>query len=571
MRRLMITLALAGSTPALAQQFPPPQPRQDQGDRILREEMEKARERLLRQQTPHVATPAVPAPAAAPAAAGDGGAQDPAAVEERAPMFRIERIEVEGGELLPSSVLERRLGPFRGLALGAVRIGLLLQGLNKDLIDAGFITSRAYALGQNLAGGVLSLRIVPGRIEAIRYNGHPFVVEAWADAGLRLALPMGVDDILQLRDIEQGLDQLNRVRGRQAQVRILPGEMPGASVLDIVDPPAASAWRPWLGMDNQGSRSTGSRRLRLGLEAGDLAGFNETFNLGYTGSIETNALNAGLSLPWGYNTFSMLATWSEYQSLIGNVALLYGTSTNYAAAWNRLLYRDQDSKIGGDLALSLREARREINNVGLVPQRLTVLRAGVNRLSRFDAAAGSGQWTVDGGLSRGLEAFGAMSDVGSSAGPAARSRFSKLDVSASVVLNLPGSWSLRGNGAAQWSGVPLFSSEQIFVGGVASVRGFAESAQAGDRGGYWRSELARGFAMAAFGTPWQVEPFGFWDAGHVRMLASGRAATLMSTGLGLRLAGRAGSFEAIAGRPVVKPADMPDAAFRLNLALTLFF
>ncbi|KAB2967968.1 ShlB/FhaC/HecB family hemolysin secretion/activation protein [Zoogloea sp.] len=564
MRRLLIGLALAGGAPALAQQAPLPPPRQDQGDRILREEMEKERERLLRQQAPRIEQQAGATAAAA-------AALDPAAVTERAPMFRVGRIEVDGGSLLPARVLERRLAPFRELELGAVRITLLLQGLNKDLIDAGFITSRAYVLSQNLSGGVLSLRIVPGRVEAIRYNGRLIEPAGWSDAGLRLALPMAVGDILQLRDIEQGLDQLNRGRGRQAQVRIVPGETPGGSLLDILDPPVASAWHPWLGMDNQGSRSTGSRRLRLGLEAADLAGLSETLNLGYTGSLETNALNAGLSLPLGYNTFSLLATWSEYQSLIGNVALLYGTSTNYAAVWNRLLYRDQDTKVGSDVALSLREARREINNVGLVPQRLSVLRAGINRLTRFESLAGSGQWTVDAGFSRGLDAFGAMSDVGSRAGPAARARFGKLDVSGGAALHLPGNWSLRGNGAWQWSGVPLFSSEQIFVGGVASVRGFAESAAAGDRGGYWRSELVRSLAAASSGGPWQFEPFGFWDAGHVRALASGRASTLMSAGLGLRVASRSGAFEVIAGRPVVRPADMPDAAFRLNLSLTLFF
>lgn len=563
MRRLLISLTLACSLPALAQQAPVPAPRQDQGDRILREEMERERERLLRQQAPRIESPAQEAAAVAD--------EDPATVVERAPMFRVERIEVEGGSILPARILERRLAPFRGLELGAVRIGRLLQGLNQDLIEAGFITSRAYALSQNLSGGVLGLRIVPGRIEAIRYNGRLIRPDAWTDAGLRLALPMVVGDVLQLRDIEQGLDQLNRGRGRQAQVRIVPGETPGGSLLDIVDPPVESAWRPWLGADNQGSRSTGARRLRLGLEVSDLGGFNEILNLGYTGSLETNALNASLSLPWGYNTFSLLTTWSEYQSLIGNVALLYGTSTNHALAWNRLLYRDRDTKIGGDLALSLREARREINNVELVPQRLSVLRAGINRLTRFESGAGSGQWTFDGGLSRGFDTFGAMRDVGSNAGPAARTRFGKLDVSGSAVLHLPGNWSLRGNGAWQWSGVPLFSSEQIFVGGVASVRGFPESAAGGDRGGYWRTEVARSLSAAPLDVPWQFEPFGFLDVGHVRALASGRASTLMSTGLGLRVASRSGSAELIAGRPVVSPSELPDSAFRLSLSMSLFF
>ena len=524
--------------------------------------MERERERLLRQPTPRIEQPA------APAAVGPDPAEV-AEVAEIAPMFRIEHIELQGGDLMPAGVLARRLRPFTGLDLGTVRIGLLLQGLNADLIEAGLITSRAYVVSQNLASGVLGLRIVPGRIEAIRYNGRPLEADAMDTPGVRLALPMGVGDILQLRDIEQGLDQLNRLRGRQAQVRIVPGQTPGGSVLEFADPPAASAWRAWLGADNQGSPSTGARRLRLGLETGDLFGLNENLNLGYTGSLETNALNAGLSLPWGYNTFSLLTTWSEYQSLIGNVALLHGSSTNHAASWNRLLFRDRDTKVAADLALSVREARREINNVALAPQKLTVLRAGINRLTRFESPALAGQWMVDGGFSRGLDALGAMGEAGAGSGPVARARFGKLDVSGSAALYLPGNWSLRGNGAWQWSGVPLFSSEQIFVGGVASVRGFAESAAGGDRGGYWRTELGRSIGGMPAGV--HLEPFAFLDAGHVRTLASGRAATLMSAGLGLRAAIRAGNLEVIVGKPVVSPSGMPDTAFRLNLSLTLFF
>lgn len=555
---LALASALALSGAAQAQQLPV-QPRQDQGDRILREEMERERERLLRQPTPRIEQPATPA------AVG----QDPAEVAESGPVFRIARIDVQGDDLLPAAVLARRLQPFTGFELGAVRIGLLLQGLNADLIEAGLITSRAYVVSQNLASGVLSLRIVPGRIEAIRYNGRLLEADAHSDAGVRLALPMRAGDILQLRDIEQGLDQLNRLRGRQAQVRIVPGDTPGGSVLEFVDPPPASSWRGWLGGDNQGSPATGTRRLRLGLEVGDLLGLNESLNLGYTGSLETNALNAGLSLPWGYNTFSLLTTWSEYQSLIGNVALLHGSSTNHAVSWNRLLLRDRDSKVAADVSLSVREARREINNVALAPQKLTVLRAGINRLTRFESAGLAGQWIVDAGFSRGLDAFGATGDVGAGGGPAPRARFGKLDVSGSTALYLPGNWSLRGNGAWQWSGVPLFSSEQIFVGGVASVRGFAESAAGGDRGGYWRTELGRSLVAAPSGV--HLEPFAFWDAGHVRALASGRASTLMSAGLGLRAAAAAGSLELVAGRPVVHPSDMPDTAFRLNLSLSLFF
>jgi hypothetical protein len=278
-------------------------------------------------------------------------------------------------------------------------------------------------------------------------------------------------------------------------------------VLEFVDPPAASAWRAWLGADNQGSPSTGTRRLRLGLETGDLLGLNENLNLGYTGSLETNALNAGLSLPWGYNTFSLLTTWSEYQSLIGNVALLHGSSTNHAASWNRLLFRDRDTKVAADLALSVREARREINNVALAPQKLTVLRAGINRLTRFESPALVGQWIVDGGFSRGLDALGAMGDAGAGSGPVARARFGKLDVSGSAALYLPGNWSLRGNGRGSGAVCPC-SRRSRSSWAAWPACGLCRVCRGRRSGGYWRTELGRSLGAIPAGAHLEPLPSG---------------------------------------------------------------
>jgi hemolysin activation/secretion protein len=187
--------------------------------------------------------------------------------------------------------------------------------------------------------------------------------------GVRLALPMGVGDILQLRDIEQGLDQLNRLRGRQAQVRIVPGQTPGGSVLEFVDPPASVGLARLAGRRQPGQPC--HRRAAPAPGPGDgrpASASTRTSTSATRAAWRPMRSTPACPSPWGYNTFTLLTTWSEYQSLIGNVALLHGSSTNQAASWNRLLFRDRDTKVAADLALSVREARREINNVVLAPR-----------------------------------------------------------------------------------------------------------------------------------------------------------------------------------------------------------
>lgn len=546
------------SATAFAQQ-PPTSPRLDPGDKIMREQMEQERERLLRQKTPQIDIERIPS-------ATD---IDPTDITDPEPTFLIERIELHGADLLTPEQIEPVTAPFRGLRLGVNRINLLLSRLNRLLIDSGYITSRAYVADQSLASGVLHLTIVAGKIEKLRYNGQELPADGRNLPGVRLSLPFAAGDTLQLRDLEQGIDQLNRLRANQADVKILPGETPGGSIVDITNR-QSRLWQGSLAADNQGSSTTGSTRYRANIAAGDLLGLMESINLGYTGSLETNAVNGSIAIPFGYSTVTLLGTWSEYQNLIEDTALLYGTSRNSAISWNHQFFRDKSTKAAVDISLSHRQAKREINNVALMPQKLTVARIGVNRLTRFSHGQRLGQWTIDTGLAKGLTWLNADRDAADLPTGAARAQFTKLDASASIMLPLADILSWRSNLTAQWSRTPLFSSEQIFAGGVSSVRGFNESAAGGDKGLVLRNELAIDGLPPVWGKL-KAEPFVFLDAARVAAIADNYRQSLVSLGLGARINLAAGGLEIIVGRPISKPANLAKTGSRLDIALTWMF
>lgn len=554
MRRLLV-LALAAAFAAAADaQLAPP--RQDLGDKIMREQMEKERERILQRSAPRIETGNL----------GQAADVDPDSVADPEPTFLVERIELTGSWPGAPGDFERAVRPFAHRRLGVNRINLLLSRLNVRLVDAGYITSRAYVSDQNLAAGTLRLTVVPGIIETLRYDGADLPAHGWDRPGLRLALPFAAGDILYLRDIEQGIDQLNRLRGNNVEVKIEPGAAAGGSIVDIVNKPGRR-WQALLGVDNQGSEVTGMTRYRASVDAGNLLGMMENLSVGYTGSLDTNALNASLSIPFGYGTMTLLETWSEYQSLIGTTALMLGTSRNEALAWNYLFHRDRDSKAAFDLSLSRRSANRNINNLELLPQRLAVLRAGANRLRRFAVNQGNGQWTLDLGISQGLARLGADRDAANLPAAAARSQFTKVDVAGALLLPIAGKLSWRGSVSGQTSRVPLFSSEQLFAGGVATVRGFAESAVGGDRGWLTRNEIVHE-GMPPFMSRYKADPFLYCDAARVTTLADGRKRSLAAVGAGLRLNLGSGGLELLFGRPIAAPADLPNVRWRLNAALT---
>ncbi|WP_197368163.1 ShlB/FhaC/HecB family hemolysin secretion/activation protein, partial [Ralstonia solanacearum] len=184
---------------------------------------------------------------------------------------------------------------------------------------------------------------------------------------------------LKLSDLEQGVDQINRLRRNQAEVQILPGQAPGGSVIALANQPG-DRFRFSAGTDNYGSRATGTTRLRAGIDADNALGFQEAVSLSYIGTRDTNAAIVSAAVPFGYNTFSYTGSLSEYNSLIGDTALLYGRTFGHTFGWNRVIERDQAGRTAFDVTLTHRRSEREVNNLLFEPQSLSVLRVALSGL-----------------------------------------------------------------------------------------------------------------------------------------------------------------------------------------------
>lgn len=560
MRRLLpLSLAIFGA-PIFAQ-ADTTSPVRDPGERLQREWQERERERALER---------APGSLAIPMEVEDTWGDSPERLPEDGPTFLIREVVWQGEWPLPARKFKQVTEAFIGKPLGIRRINLLLDRLNRFLVESGYITSRAYIGSQNLGSGVLSITVVPGHIESIRYNGEPVPRAGWNRPGLRLALPMREGDILRLPDIEQAVDQLNRLRRNRVQVQLKPGDSAGGTLIDFVNTPdKAAQYR--VTADNQGSPGTGKLRIQVGAETGDLLGLMESFSVGLTSSLETNAVYAAASLPIGYSTLSMMTSWSEYQNLIGDTALVYGTSESVTAAWNYLIHRDRTSKTALDASLIRRNAKRMVNNARLTPQTNASARVGINRLTRFETQRGTGQWTVDIGLVRGLDAFNADRDPADLPPEAARGQFDKLEVSASLALPLADGYAWRARANGQWSRHALYSSEQMFLGGVASVRGFAESALGGDRGLQLRTELVKENLAPVWGGRFRLEPYLFLDAGQVETVADATRQSIAGLGAGLRIGHARGQAELIAGWPIKRADGLEGQGPRFNISLSYRF
>lgn len=553
---------MAMAAPAMAQvPSAGPIPPEDPAQRLLREQRQRELQREATQPPAQIESRVPDAP--------DMRVED---VVETATTFEIHRIEVEGNTVLSEAEIAAITTPFVGHQLGANRINLLLRRFTEAFVARGYITTRAYLGQQNLASGVLRVTVVPGRVEAFQLNGRTLRPGSqwwfdasgggWVtDAGTVWQFP-APGDTLRLADLEQGVDQINRLRRNRAEMQILPGQTPGGSIVALANEPG-DRFRFNAGVDNYGSRVTGISRTRLGIDADNALGLQESFGVSYVGTLDTNAAVASAAVPFGYDTFSYTASLSEYQNTIGDTALLYGRSVGHTFGWNRVISRNQTGRQALDLTLTWRKSEREINNLQLDPQRLTVLRAAWSGLWRFAASGQQGYVTAEAGYSRGLSAFHATQDPGDIHRDEAHAQFNKLDASTTMQLPLPLlakrvqlAW--RAQLVGQWTNVALFGSEQIFAGGMSTVRGFREGVISGDRGAYLRNELAWANAPAIGGV--RMEPYLFLDGGEAQYVATRQWQAVVGTGAGIRLsaqwAGQSFTSELLVGAPLAQPAAL---------------
>ncbi|PVZ87802.1 hypothetical protein C9426_09330 [Serratia sp. S1B] len=174
------------------------------------------------------------------------------AFPQESPCFRIDQVVLSGHEALPRWLpLQRLANQAQGQCLGGKGINLLMSTLQNRLVDHGYVTTRVLAPQQDLKSGTLQLKILPGLVRQIKLtpdSGH-YVT-------LFNAFPPRAGRLLDLRDIEQGLENLQRLPTVQASMEIVPGEQPGESDI-VLHWQQSKIWRVGVSLDDSGSKTTG--------------------------------------------------------------------------------------------------------------------------------------------------------------------------------------------------------------------------------------------------------------------------------------------------------------------------
>ncbi len=459
------------------------------------------------------------------------------------------------------------------------QINNVLRVITNKYVSKGYITSRAFVSPQELGDGNLEVIIVEGQIEDIQSNED----SGYNDAALKAAFSGLKNKTLNLRDLEQGIDQLSRLQSSEPKIDIAPGTLPGTSTVIVNRNNLGPSIRTNLSLNNDGSSSTGRFQSNIGVDIDNLFGRADYLSLYFTRSVEgssqigTEGFGGFISVPQGYWTISANAGSFSYESILdanGQLFVNDGTSWNASVTVDRLLYRDSKTKVSVSGALSVIDTENNIQGIRISSSSFRLTSANIDW--RLQRRLKRGLISASIGLQRGINLLGAETADFGPGGANTDFRVLKANLiyrQRAEIGSVKFGYSalLRAQSAFD----PILSASRFSIGGSSTVRGFRDDGISGRHGITFRQQADFPIKRLFKSSSWQSQLSGFlsYDAGGIFQRNSDdfERGFLHSGTLGLRFSNKLLDIEAYASRPFDAPNFVERKDIEFAFAIRLGF
>jgi hemolysin activation/secretion protein len=506
------------------------------------------------------------------------------------PCFRIDRFaldvpdtlsdpgRVQGASALPQdrfAFAREWLDHYAGVCVGKQGIDMLITGLSQQILSRGYITTRVLLPEQDLSSGTLKLALIPGVIRHMRFSDEK-LRGTW-----KTAFPTGDGELLNLRDIEQGLEQMKRVTSQDVSMQIVPADVPGQSDV-VLEVKRGKPWTVVASIDNSGTRATGRPQGNLSVGIDNPLGLNDVFNVGVSQDLEfgdkrlgSHGWNGFYSIPWGYWTATLSAYTNTYYQQIAGVNQTFvasGNSQTVDMKLHRVLARSQNDVFGVQFRLLRRFGQSFIEDAEIPQQRRnnTFVDIGLTDRHYFGGAQ------FDGTLAyrQGIGAFGAQDDIlAPGGGPTYRYKMAVLDGNLSVPFAIAQqTFRYVTTFHGQYTGNTLYYIDDLTIGSRYTVRGFnGETMLAAARGFYWRNEMQMPIGQTGQAIYAGIDYGRVWGPQPVALVGTQLAGAVIGVkgSIGTRFGAYA--YDLFAGTPVYEPSRFDAARVTVGFQLTAQF
>ena len=492
------------------------------------------------------------------------------------PCFAVQHIELIDPQGQP---VERRWQDYTQslqlawpICITADDIGDIQQGLTALMIEDGWITTRLGVPGQDLTSGKLQLVLVVGKL------GQVLTDKALPKRRWRPALAASTEQAINLKDIEQTVEQLQRLPSQTANLQVVPSAEPGYSDLQLDLQNAKPRHRGSIAWNNQGDAGINTNQWVTSLTLDRPFGLTDQFNLNTTNTKGqegfAHSVNMDGSIGVGYNTFKYTkSTNRTSKRIIGAVENFqsFSTSDDWVFDYTRRIYRNNDTLIDLTASRGFDERHSYIDGTEIDVQKRQQAWGKLALQSVFSVAKTN--WQVNLSAKAGKPRWGGEDDPIDITPNEGTHRYLLY----TSVFSLNRAWELEANKAINWrstltsqySNDTLLSADYFSVGGAASVRGFSSPLSA-EQGWHWRNEIG----LQLTNPKATGEMYVALDMGEVSGYNTINLPGTQLVGMAIGQTGRSGAlgYKVEVGVPLYGPQTLMDnSKATMSLTITGYF
>lgn len=485
--------------------------------------------------------------------------------------FLIKSVNIKDNDrLLSQREKNKIIGKYVYLELSSNDIQNLLTDLTNKLISKGYTTSVVnFDKNNDLTTGTLNLEIVAGRIEDIRINSGNGL-DKYKEFFM---FSKNKGKIFNIRDIDTATDNFNSINANNMTMEVLPGRKENYSRIEVKnrlknkytvgilannygDSKQNGIWRRGINLNIDSPLGIGDnfyftymtvpkkdpdrswKKTIEELKPGEIlpigpVGYDpangdtlpykrrlDMFNFGYTMKFRTYTLKLNSSKSIQESSFYTANT----------VYDMYSSNHILSADLEKILFRNQKSKVSLDLGIRRRHNQNYLEKSVLSDRKLTVGTVSLNTTtSLFGGIFGSSI-----GYERGLKIFNAERDNGK-IDTTPKAQFHKYNVNLSYYKPVTNKFIYRANVYGSYSNDVLYGSERQTIGGVGSVGGYntRESIQ-GDKAIEISNELAYNIPVKKFAVVSPYVNYGYGAAKYNRDKSKYRTGYVTGMTAGIR-------------------------------------
>ena len=483
--------------------------------------------------------------------------------------FHISQIRIEN-QVERFRFLERIARPYVDKELSLSDINKLIHAMNQSLMARGFSTSRIAIPEQNLSSGELRLVLQIGYIGTVRF------AEGSSSLYWKNLFPFHEGDILNVRDIEQGIEQAKRLPSQDISVQLLPSEQPQRTDV-VLTVKRGKNFYGTISVDDSGLEDTGKLQwyTSIGIDQpfhkNDMLRIGMNFDGAHDGYEKgTRGHNISYTYPYGRHTFSFSYQRSKYHQTVESIPYNFisaGDSNISTLSWDYVLHRSAAMKTSMDIRLRKRNAHSFLNDVELPIQAMHQTSMEVGFAERLYLQRDTLYFRLAHRF--GLGWLGAQKEKPYDDAPKTLYRMWLLDVDfvhPFEFCHRPATFTTSFHGQYTMDDMRLYGVDMISMGNRYTVRGFdGEVTLMGTNGWYLRNELSTRFPKQ------KAELYLGLDVGAVYGYGTEvyNGHVIAGTVLGLRGAMDMLSYDIFAAKPIQKPEGFrtPDVTYGFSLGM----